>query len=106
MLRQERFQEALRERLDLGNVRDARIRNRRQTMSVPAKQPVGERGGGGGGGQKKPMENTRLVRVTPVVSTSSTYLSTSLTGSTGALHDMKITARMWGEKKKAIFREK
>jgi hypothetical protein len=37
MLRQERFQDALRERLDLGNVRDARIGNRRQTMSISAK---------------------------------------------------------------------
>jgi hypothetical protein len=102
MLRQERFQDALRERLDLGNVRDARIGNRRQTMSISAKQS--QLRGGGRENQNGVFLATRLVRVTPVVSTSSTYLSTSLTGSTGALHEMKITARMWG--KKAIFREK
>ncbi len=39
MLRQERFQDALRERRDLRDVRDTCIRDRRKAMSVPVNQP-------------------------------------------------------------------
>ena len=98
MLRQERFQDALRKRLDFRDVRDARTRNRCQTMSVPRRNNRLVTGGGVGEGREIFFVVTRLVRVTPVDSTSWTYLSTSLTGSTGALHEMKITARMWGKK--------
>jgi hypothetical protein len=87
MLRQERFQDALRKRFDFQDIRDACIRDWRQTMSVPVENWLG------GGEKHKWGFVTHLVRVTPVVSTTSTYLSTSLTGSTGALHEMKITAR-------------
>jgi hypothetical protein len=39
MLRQERFQDTLRERLDFRSTRDARINNGCQAVSVPASGP-------------------------------------------------------------------
>src|SRR5712671_6390159 len=96
MLFQEQFQHTLRKRPDFGDICDTRIRNRRQTVRVPVPRSTNSKRQSDCvpdfvHGKKGVWRSPHLVCVTPVFSTFSMCLRVSWTGSTGALHEMKIT---------------